>query len=109
MPSLAEQIHDISTDEVRNVSVDMTALLDDGEVLTGIPTIECSAALTITNEQRNGTAITVNGTEVAANCAVQFTVAASEPGRYILEVVCSTDGSQTVEGRIILYVKRTLY
>lgn len=109
MASLAEQVHNISTDEVRNVSVDMSALLEDDEVLTGIPGVECSADLTVTNQQRNGAAITINGAEVAANKAVQFTITGSTPGRYVIEIVCSTDGSQTVEGRIILYVKRTAF
>lgn len=109
MANLAEQIHNISTDEVRNVSVDMSALLEDDEVLTGVPGVECSADLTVTNQQRNGAAITINGAEVAANKAVQFTIASATPGRFRLEVKCATDGGQTVEGTIILHVSATRY
>lgn len=102
MAGRAEQVHSITTDETRNVSVDMSRLLDSGELLSGTPDVQCSADLTITNVSRNATSITVNGESVAANMAVQFTVQAPEPGRYRIEVVCGTSGGQVVEGMIAL-------
>ena len=85
MAGRAEQVHSITTDETRNVSVDMSRLLDSGELLSGTPDVQGSDALTITNVSRNATAIIVNGESVAANMAVQFTLQAPTQGRYRIE------------------------
>lgn len=100
----APEWHDMSTDETRNVSVDMAAMLDAGELLTGTPSIQCSANITVTNPQVNAVAVTINGRECAAGEAVQFKVSCTVPEDYRLEIVCSTDAGQTVEGAIRLLV-----
>ncbi len=100
MASTAPQVHEITTEETRNISVDMTDLLDSGELLTGTPTITGNVALTITNQQRNSSTLTINGRSVAVDNAVQFTLACSTTGLYVIEVQCGTDGSQTIEGYI---------
>lgn len=104
MASTAPQIHNISTDETRNVSVDMTALLDDGETITGSPTVQCDASITVTNEQYNAAAVTINGVSVAAGKAVQFTVEPSARGLYPVEIVAQTSEGQTLEATIKLSV-----
>jgi hypothetical protein len=109
MTTTAPQVHAISTDEARNVSVDMSSMLDAGETITGAPSIECSADLTITNQQYNSAAIDINGEEVAAGHAVQFTVESAVPGRYTVEILASTSEGQEIEGRIRLNVERSRY
>lgn len=99
----------MTTDETRNVSVDMSRLLDSGELLSGTPEVQGSDSLTVTNVSRNATAITINGESVAANMAVQFTLEAPTSGRYRIEIVCGTSGGQVVEGSIILKVEKSTY
>lgn len=100
MAGIAPQVHELTTDETRNISVDMSGLLDSGELLTGTPTVTGSVPLTITNQQKNASALTINGSSVAAGLAVSFTLACSTAGSYTIEVKCGTDASQTVEGYI---------
>jgi hypothetical protein len=109
MATAARQIHTISTDELRNVSVDMSAMLADDEVITGAPSIQCSADLVITNEQYNSAAIDINGETVAIGKAVQFTVESTAPGKYRIEVLANTSEGQVVEGAITLNVSSSAY
>lgn len=101
------QTQQMTTDEVRRVSVDMTALLDDGEILSGTPVIECSDALTISGITKNAGAVTINGATVAANKAIQFTVTPSLTGWFMIDAKCSTDAGQTLEAELALLVKET--
>jgi hypothetical protein len=109
MVTAARQIHTISTDELRNVSVDMSAMLADDEVITGAPSVQCSADLVITNEQYNSAAIEINGETVAIGKAVQFTVESSVAGKYRIEVLANTSEGQVVEGAITLSVSNSTY
>lgn len=109
MVATATQIHTISTDETRNVSVDMTGLLDSGELLTGTPTVEGSASLTFTNQQVNVSELTIDGATVAVGKAVQFTVSSSVQSNYKVEIVVATDGSQTVEAIVQINVRNTIH
>lgn len=109
MASNAAQVHSISTDETRNVSVDMTALLDDGETITGSPDVQCDASITVTNAQYNATAVTINDVAVAAGKAVQFTAEASTRGRYRIEIVVTTSEGQVIEAGVILNVETSKY
>lgn len=81
--------------ETRTGGVSFVNLLESGESLSGTPTVSSTpTGLTISNIQKNSTAVTINGVSVAANKAVLFSVAAGESGvTYELQVQCSTDGS----------------
>lgn len=109
MAGTAPQIREITTDEVRIISVDFSALLDSGELLTGTPDIQASDDLTITNAQVNVAAAEINGVSVPAGMAVQFQLESESSGKYQIEIVCDTDGGQRLEGTINLQVKRTKY
>jgi hypothetical protein len=62
--------------EVRNVAVDFRGKLDDGELLTGAPTIAevTTTNLTFANQAVNTSAIKIRGVSVAIGQAVQFKV-----------------------------------
>lgn len=107
MSSKAPQVHSMSTDEVRNIAVDMGAMMNSGETISGTPTIEGKAALTITNAQSNSSALTINRRTVAVGEAAQFTAACVVAGTYIIDILCSTTESQTIEGKITLVVEET--
>ena len=109
MGSVAPEVRSITTDETRNVAIDCSDMLDSGELLTGTPMIQCSASLTITNQQVNASAVVINGQSVAAGKAIQFTVTSGTPGSYAVEAKCSTDGSQVIEGRLKLLVEKTKF
>lgn len=104
MRSTARQIHEISTDEVRLVSVDMRGKLDTGETLSGTPTVEADPAsgLVLSSKLVNSTAITVNNRAVSTGEAVQFKAdaTAAMPGEWYVDITCGTDAGQTVAGRI---------
>lgn len=103
MPT-APQLREITTDEVRNFSVDFTDALDVGELLTGTPTIESAAAFVVTAVQINAAAMTINGRSVAAGCAVVFSASCPTRGKYHVDVLADTDADQTIEGRIVVNV-----
>lgn len=109
MAGTAPQLHTMTTEEVRNISVDMSFFLDDGELLDGTPDVQCSADLTITNAQISTAAVLINGEQVAIGMAIQFTVEAPIVGRYTIELLCTTDAGQTVEGSIQLNVIRSRF
>lgn len=104
----AKEAHSITTAETRNVMVDMSGFLDDAEVLTGTPTIQADAALTITDTQINASIVTINGISVAVGKAISFKVASTTAGQYEVDILCATDAGQTVEGTIRLGVKTTV-
>ena len=109
MSSIAREIRSMSIEEVRNISLDMSALLDSGELLTGTPTIQTDSSIDISNAQVNTGVVTINGASVAAGNAVQFTANASSAGIYRIEILCDTDAGQTIEGFLKLQVKAGMY
>ena len=108
MQSLARQEHEITDDEVRVVSVDFRFKLDDGETLTGTPTVTVptSSGLVFTQKQVNASTIVVNGVSLAAGLAIQFKAAATAAtvGDYSVNILCGTSAGQTVQGRVRLSV-----
>jgi len=109
MAGTAPQIREITTDEVRVISVDFSGMLEGDELLTGSPDVQSPGDLTISNAQVNSTAVEINAALVPAGMAVQFQVEPSVAGPYKIEIVCSTDGGQTLEGTINLRVKQSKY
>lgn len=104
---IANQQPSVAEGEVRNFFVDMFPLLEDGELLSGTPTVRqinssgdpvSSGDLTITLQALNTAAKYVLGREVAISEAAEFRVAgfltASTP--YYIEVKCNTTESQTI-------------
>ena len=76
MPNTAPQRHTKTVTEVRNVAVDFLGLLDDGELLTGTPTVVevTTTDLTLASKAVNATALTINGVDCIAGQAVTFKV-----------------------------------
>lgn len=109
MPTIAPQVHPISTSELRNVAVDFSGKLDSGELLTGTPTVTevGTSDLVLASKQVNAADRIINGATVATGKAVQFTVDASGSSagqRRTVDIVCGTDAGQTVHGRVVLKV-----
>lgn len=110
MAGTAPQIREITTDEKpRIVSVDFSSMLGSGELLAGAPTIQGSDDLTITDEQVNASAVTINGISVADGKAVQFKVETDVAGQYKIEILCGTDAGQVLEGAIRLNVRASSF
>lgn len=108
MPDTAPQIRRVHVDESRIVSVDFSGKLDSGELLTGTPTVaeDSTSDFSVTNAQVSTTALTINGSSVAAGMAVQFQVDAVSgvSGLRVLDITVETDAGQTLVGRITIDV-----
>lgn len=106
--NLAPEYREKAASEVRNVSLDLSGKLDDGELLTGTPTVEpvSPSDLTIANAGLNTAAITINGNEVAISKAVQFRVSGGTVGKHRIRVTVSTNSTpvQTLIGVVSLRV-----
>jgi hypothetical protein len=107
MAGIAPQIHEMTTDEARNISVDMSGLLDDGELLIGTPDIQASADLEVEMARVNDEPVAINGVTVAAGMAVQFRASSTVANRYFVDIVCTTDAGQTIEGSVSIVVKQS--
>lgn len=108
MRSIAREIREITTDEVRVVSVSFQGKLDTGETLTGTPTVtaEAGSGLTLSNKTVNSEAITINSVACAIGEAVQFKVTATSgnAGEWDIDIACGTSDGQTVFGRVTVEV-----
>lgn len=102
---LARETHQIYTGAVRNVAVDFTGLLDDGETLSGTPTVtDDSGEFVLSNKQVSTTALVIRGNTVAIGKAVQFTVDrnGAADGEYELDIVASTSAGQTLPASVTI-------
>lgn len=92
--------------ETRLFSVSFDDVLDEGELLSGTPTVaeQTTADLTIANKAVSTAALVILGETIAIGRAAQFKVSgqlvASSP--YTIKVTCGTDSSpaQTLEGYV---------
>lgn len=108
MPDKAPQIHTISTSEARNIAVSFVGKLDGTEILQGAPTVTevdpaSPLALDITSKAVSSAELTINGLTVPIAQAVQFNIdgsGATVGNTYLVDIVCDTDASQTLDGRI---------
>jgi hypothetical protein len=91
---------------VKNMAVDMSGHLDDGEILTGTPTVSVSpSGPTLGSCTINSGPQMVNGQKCPAGTVVKFTASGGTAGvDYAILVSSSTSGSQTVQGYITLKV-----
>lgn len=103
MSTTAPQRHSKSVSEVVNVAVDMRGILDEGELLTGTPTIieVATNVLTLSNKAINTEALVINSETVAIGEAVQFSVAGGVAGStYTIRITVVTD-STPAQTRIV--------
>ena len=109
MPNTAPQRRTKTVGETRNVAVSFAAVLDDGELLTGTPTVVevTSTDLTLSNKAVSSDAMIVNGVQCAAGQVVTFTVAGGVAGEaYEIRVTVGTDAAhaQTLQATVKLRV-----
>jgi len=95
--------------EVRNVAIDFRGKLDDGELLTGSPTVTevGTANLTISNQKVNTVALIIEGQSVDIGMAVQFKVLGGNAGtnyKIRISVVTTASPAQTLIEDVILRV-----
>lgn len=101
MAGTANQVHLKAVSEVRNVAVSFANMLDDGELLTGTPTITCTG-LTFSNQAVNTAALTIDGVEVAIGQAVQFKVVGGTAlTQYTIQVQCGTTSTPAQTLRLL--------
>jgi len=97
--------------ETKKFGVDCTNILEDGELLTGTPTVaeETTSDLSISEEQVNVAAVTLNGESVAIGKAVLFYASgflkASAP--YTIKITATTDAA--VPQTLVRYVEFDVY
>lgn len=96
MPNTAPQRHTKSAGESRAVAVSFKGLLNDGELLTGTPTVVevTTTDLTLSSKAVNGSSIRVNNDTCVAGQAVQFLVAGGVAGsNYQIKITVGTNAS----------------
>ena len=108
MPTIASpELHAKAVSEVRNVAVDFRGRLDDGELLSGTPTVT-QATLVPTNVGVNVAEKKINGWTVAIGQAVQFQVpAGGTPSTvYTFQISCATNSTpaQTLRALVLMLV-----
>lgn len=94
----------MKTGAVKAAAVSFVGQLDQGETLTGTPTVVASpGTLTVAAPRVNTTALTLNGRQVAIGKAVQFTASGGTAGvEYTVTVTVETSNGQTLVADIII-------
>ncbi len=107
MTLTAPQLHAMTSGETRAFAVSFKDILDDGELLTGTPTVvDLASVLTLASKAVNTAAIPASEVfpeEVAIGQAVQFTATGGTAGTtYTIRVTCGTDATpaQTLSRRV---------
>ena len=95
--NVAPQTPSAAPGSVDNHAVSFAAVLDEGELLTGTPTVEevTTSDLTITNKALNTVALTINNQSVAIGMAVQFRVSGQlvTGSPYTIKITVGTDST----------------
>ena len=106
MTDVAPQVHSLTPNKSRVVSVDMTGQLDSGETLAGTPVVveNNTSALTITGPVVNTAELEINDRTVAIGKAVQFTVSGNLQGRYVVSAYAVSSASQDIGGSVRINV-----
>lgn len=106
MTDTAPQVHSLSVNETRAVAVSMVGKLDEGETLSGSPTVVevDTSDMTLSSKAVNTVALSINGATVAIGNAIQFVAVCATPGYYMVRVECATSGSQVIDGLVRLQV-----
>ena len=94
---------------VRNIAVSFAEELDEGEVITGTPTVSVSpSGPTLSAAAATTTVRKINGVTVEAGRAVTFTASGGSDGvDYVITVTAATSGSQTIPVICNLSVRAT--
>lgn len=108
----ADQQYEIKAGSIRNISVDCRGWLDEGESLTGTPTVTITTAAvppTLDNKIVSGAVLIIDGESVPIGKAIQFritTTTGTTLGGYTITVSCGTDASpaQTPMGDLVVTV-----
>ena len=93
----APEIPVLAVGETRNFAVSFVQILDEGESLTGTPTVaeQTTSDLTISSKVVNTAALTIDGKTVPIGHAVQFRISgqvvASSP--YTIKITVGTDAT----------------
>ena len=111
--SKAPQRNTKTVSEVRNIAISFSGKLDDGELLTGTPTVvevnpSSPQALTFASIAVNTAILTINDISPPIGEAVQCSVSGGVANEvYVIKVVCGTDATpaQTLYGTITLRVR----
>ncbi len=111
MAHRAPQCHSKTVSEARNVAVSMEGKLDDGELLTGVPTVNevTTTDLVLSNKVISTSDLELNGKLVPAGRAIQFGVTGglADTDYIIFMQAAGTDStvSQTPTAEIVLSVE----
>lgn len=91
---------------VRNIAVNFTDWLDQGEVITGTPTVSVSpSGVTLSAASVNTGRRVVDNRACQPGTVVTFTASSGSAGTtYTITVTASTSGSQTLVGYVTLIV-----
>lgn len=98
----------MTTDETRAISIDFSAVLDAEETILSLD-LQHRDGITTSSYGPTMGPIDSDGSAIAAGKACQFMVTAQSPGRYRIEALCATSGSQVIEGRIVLHVSQSRF
>jgi len=104
---VAPECRAIYASEIRAVSVDFSGVLDEGETLTSVLSIDDpSNELAITGTQVNSAPVDINGVSVPAGLAVQFLLDhnGATQGNRLIDIECSTSAGQEVVGSVPIKV-----
>lgn len=96
MTKILPGLRTVSSGAVDVVAIDETFELDEGETLTGTPTVTevDTSDLTITNKTINNAQMTINGNTVAISCAVLFRISGQKAGTlYHIKYTVATTSS----------------
>ena len=107
MSNDAREVRAKKESETRNVTVNFADVLDENELLTGIPLVadtESPQSLVIDNIQINTVALTVEGESVSIGQAIQFRVSGGTIGQHYISISCGTDSTpaQSIGPKLIV-------
>lgn len=108
MAATSLQTNTKTVSEVVNCSVSFVGKLDEGEKLTGVPTVDAVAGMTFSLANVSTEILTINGKKVPTGEAIQFSIlVGSTLGSYKIPVSCDTDSvpPQTRRGKLLLTVE----
>jgi hypothetical protein len=98
--STALEVNSMPVGSTRNVSASFVGQLDDGELLTGTPTVIIApTGPTLSDKRVNTSGVTISGERVLTGQAVLFQVTGVEADtEYTITITVSTNASQTLIG-----------
>ena len=109
MSATAQQLPSKTVSEVRNAAVSFDDVLDEGELLTGTPSVDAVTDLTFSNIAVSTTILEINGKDVPVGRAMQFKVTgglvANSPYTIPVQATSDSTPAQTLRGKCLLEVE----